>query len=87
MVDEWATDYADAPGARVIVEAHVREWFAQQLVETVLGAQALAGSPRWTAEAIDAELLSEGGLTAALLPRIPIALQLRKRLNQKLGRR
>ena len=48
MIDRWAERYEDVPGARDVIEHVVHEWFEQALVETVLGALALKGSPQWT---------------------------------------
>ena len=37
MVERWCKQYAQAPGARNVVQEVVREWFEQALIETVLG--------------------------------------------------
>jgi hypothetical protein len=63
-----------------VIEAQVREWCEQILVEVVLAAR----SSSWTPEQLDA-LLSRGSLTAALLPRHLLHATLQKRLGQKLG--
>jgi hypothetical protein len=62
-----------------VIEAQVREWCEQILVEVVLAAR----SSSWTPEQLDA-LLSRGSLTAALLPRHLLHATLQKRLGQKL---
>jgi hypothetical protein len=46
----------------------VREWFEQQLIETVIGVRTLEGSQQWTEDPID-KALSEEALTAAVMPR------------------
>jgi hypothetical protein len=68
-----------------LVEALVREWFEQTLIEAVLSAHALAGSPHWSSEQID-ELVSESALVTACLPRQLLDAALHKRLAQRLGR-
>jgi hypothetical protein len=40
----WRERYQRVPGAAPIIEAEIREWYAQILVETVLGADALRRS-------------------------------------------
>ena len=49
---EEYTFYDDVPGARAVAEEVIHEWFEQALVETVIGAQALKGSPQWTLDDI-----------------------------------
>jgi hypothetical protein len=63
----WKDRYEDIPGAAGIIEAEVRGWFAQQLVETILGAQALRRSRECDDQAID-RLLSQEALTATPRP-------------------
>jgi hypothetical protein len=63
LTSHWQGRYRGIAGARMVVEAQVREWCEQILVEVVLAAR----SSRWTPEQLDA-LLSPGSLTAALLP-------------------
>ena len=63
-----------------MIEAHVREWCEQVLVEVVLAARCSS----WSPEQLDA-LLSPTAFTAALLPRHLLHAMLQKRLAQKLG--
>jgi hypothetical protein len=63
-----------------VIEAHVREWCEQILVEVVLAARASS----WSAEQLEA-LLSPTAFTVALLPRHLLHATLQKRLAQKLG--
>ena len=63
-----------------MIEAQVREWCEQILVEVVLAAR----NSTWSAEQLDA-LLSPTSFTAALLPRHLLHATLQKRLAQKLG--
>jgi hypothetical protein len=85
MVARWTRPYRGMPGARPAVEALVREWFEQTLIETVLSARTLEGSPHWSSEQID-ELVSESALVTACLPRQLLDAALHKRLAQRLGR-
>jgi hypothetical protein len=80
LTSHWQDRYRGIAGARTVVEAQVREWCEQILVEVVLAAR----SSSWTSEQLDA-LLSPGSLTAALLPRHLLHATLHKRLAQKIG--
>jgi hypothetical protein len=80
MITHWQSRYRGVPGAKAIVEAQVREWCEQVLVEVVLAAR----NSTWSTEQLDA-LLSPTSFTAALLPRHLLHATLQKRLGQKLG--
>jgi hypothetical protein len=84
MVERWARQHDSVPGAREVIEETVREWFEQALVETVVGAQGLQGSPCWTAADINM-LWSEEGLTAAVLQRYHVDNNVKRVLGTKLG--
>ena len=62
----------------------VREWFEQQLVEAVMGARTLRGSPEWSEDDI-AMALSEEALTAVVLPRWQVNQQIGRVLARRLG--
>ena len=80
----WEKQFATVPGARQVVRAGVREWYAQTLMETVLGAQALRGGRHWSDADLDA-LLSQEALTAAVQPRYLIEERLKRDLRGRLG--
>ena len=80
LITHWGERYRGVAGARTMIEAQVREWCEQILVEVVLATR----SSSWTAEQLDA-LLSPPSFTAALLPRHLLHATLQKRLAQKLG--
>lgn len=80
LTTHWHRRYPGVPGARAVIEAQVREWCEQVLVEVVLAAR----NSGWSQEQLDA-LLSPTSLTAALLPRHLLHAMLQKRLAQKLG--
>jgi len=80
LITHWQDRYNGVPGARAVIEAQVREWCEQILVEVVLAARAST----WSKDQLDA-LLSPTSFTAALLPRQLLHATLHKRLGQKLG--
>ncbi len=80
LTTHWHRRYTGVPGAHAVIEAHVREWCEQVLVEVVLAAR----SSTWSQDQLDA-LLSPTAFTAALLPRHLLHAMLQKRLAQKLG--
>ncbi len=84
MVDRWCQKYSHASGARSVVESVVREWFEQQLVETIMGALALRGSSQWPMTDLE-KLWSEEALTAAVLPRYHIDMNVKRALGSKIG--
>ena len=43
MIERWEKLYEYVPGAKATIKDVVREWFEQQLIETVMSAHALAG--------------------------------------------
>jgi len=80
LTAHWRQCYRAVPGAPAVIEAHVREWCEQVLLEVVLAAR----NSGWSADQLDV-LLSPTSLTAALLPRHLLHATLQKRLGQKLG--
>lgn len=84
MVARWCKFYSHVPNAETVVEMVVKEWFQQQLVETVLGALALRKSGNWSEQEVE-ELWSEAALTSAVLPRYHIDERIKRSLGSKLG--
>lgn len=84
MIARWRKFYSFLPTAEPVVEAIVKEWFQQQLVETVLGALALRKSGNWSEQEVQ-ELWSENALTAAVLPRYHVDERIKRSLGSKLG--
>ncbi len=80
LISRWQARYRGIAGARTVIEAQVREWCEQILVEVVLATR----SSSWSDEQLQA-LLSPTSFTAALLPRHLLHATLQKRLGQKLG--
>jgi hypothetical protein len=66
------------------VEQVVREWFEQQLIEAVLGTQALRDSRQWTMQEME-KIWSEEALTAVVMPRYHVDLNVKRALGAKLG--
>lgn len=84
MTDRWTQFYGHVSGAKATVEGVVREWFEQQLVETVMSAQGLRRTGKWSIDELE-KLWSEEALTAAVLPRWHIDQSIKRTLGQKLG--
>jgi hypothetical protein len=80
----WKDRYEKTPGATPVVEAEVREWYAQVLVETILGADSLRRSRHWDDAALSA-VLSPEALTAVVQPRYFIEERLKRDLARRLG--
>ena len=84
MVDRWKGAYAHAAGAQATVREVVHEWFEQQLIETVMSAQALKSTGKWSMQELES-LWSESALTAAVLPRWHIDQSIKRNLGMRLG--
>jgi hypothetical protein len=85
LVDHWVLEYDSKPGVREVVENSVHDWFAQALVETVIGLQALKDSKEWSVEEID-KALSEEALTATVMSRYHVNNAVKRELGTKLGK-
>lgn len=85
MVDRWVDRYSAVPGCRSVVTDTTREWFEQQLIETIMSALALKQGGKWSMSEL-AKLWDETSLTAAVLPRYHIDMNIKRVLGQKLGR-
>jgi uncharacterized membrane protein YgcG len=79
---EVCSRYGNAPPNQV--KDMVEEWFAQQLIEAVLGVQALKGSPAWDTSTLETALSPEA-LTTAVMPRYNTMRQITRSLGAKLG--
>lgn len=84
MIAHWTNNYSHAPGSASAVKEVVREWFEQQLVESVMGAQSLRGSREWTMDELE-KLWSPEALTAVVIPRWHINGAIARVLGAKLG--
>jgi len=84
MIDRWCVKYKHVPGTRDVVKDVVQEWFQQQLVEAVMGAQALRDARQWTFADLQ-RLWSEEALTTAVLPRYHVDVAIKRALGAKLG--
>jgi hypothetical protein len=81
---EWRQRKCDDPSKNAVVVQVVREWFEQQLVEAILGAQSLRKSPEWTSESLNS-LWSHEALTAVVMPRHHVDVTVKRSLGAKLG--
>ncbi len=84
MIERWERRYDHVAGVRPAVVAAVQEWFQQQLVETIMSAWALKQGGKWSMQELP-ELWSETALTAAVLPRYHIDMNVKRSLGQRLG--
>ena len=85
MIDRWAAIYKEVPGVNEAVKVAAREWFTQQLIETVMSAVALKSTGKWSLDELQ-KLWTEEALTAAVLPRWHIDQSIKRALGQKLGK-
>jgi hypothetical protein len=84
LIDRWTERFIHVPGARQAAQAIAREWFEQQLIETIMGAMALKEDVSWTMGDL-AGLWSEQALTAAAMPRYHVDQIMRKMMIERLG--
>lgn len=84
LIKHFADLYPSTPGIEEKVAETVQEWFAQQLMEAVIGVRALEGSSEWDEDAIS-KGWSEEALTAAVMPRYNIYAQIKRSLGSSLG--
>jgi hypothetical protein len=84
MVERWVHAYAHVPGAKLAVKEVAHEWFEQQLIETVMSAQALKSTGKWSLQELE-RLWEEEALTAAVLPRWHIDQSIKRNLGHRLG--
>ena len=85
MVERWVSKYEVSGSQATVIRDTVREWFEQQLIETILSAWALRHTGRWSMVELP-ELWSESALTAAVLPRYHIDVNIKRSLGQRLGK-
>ena len=71
MVNWWTSKYEVSGSQAKVIKDTVREWFEQQLIETILSAWALRHTGRWSMQELP-QLWSDEALTAAVLPRYHI---------------
>jgi len=86
LITRWEKAYSEVvtgPNMVEVIRDAVKEWHEQSLIETVLGALALDGSPEWTTEQLE-KALSPEALTAACLARYHVDLAVKRTLGQRL---
>jgi hypothetical protein len=84
LVKHFVRLYEGYPGVERTVPEVIKEWYAQQLVEAVLGIVAVRGSAKWTPTQIE-HALSEEALTSVVMPRYHLYQQVSRGLGTKLG--
>lgn len=85
MIQRWCKDLDGVSGVRERVVDAVHGWFEQQLVETVIGVQALLKSKEWTLDDVKTAL-SDEALTAAVMPRYHVYNSVKRELGSRLGK-
>ena len=85
MTNYWNREIGAKAGVGEIVQDAVRNWFAQALIETVIGIQALKDSKEWSIDDIE-KALSEEALTTAVMQRYHVNNSVKRELGSKLGR-
>ncbi len=86
LIDRWTKAYKGVlvgPNMLEVIKDTVKEWHEQSLIETVLGALALDGSPEWTTEQFN-RAISEEALTAACLSRYHVDMAVKRTLGQRI---
>jgi hypothetical protein len=83
MENRWVSQFEETtPNLREAVRKVVQEWFTQQLIEAVMSAKALEGSPEWGLTELSA-LWSPTALTATVLPRYHVDREVGRILKGK----
>lgn len=85
MISRWHRQLKDRKAPRQLIVDAVRAWFEQNLVETILGVQALRNAQEWSVDDIG-RALSEEALTAAVMPRYHVNVAIKRELGSKLGK-
>lgn len=86
MVRHFVEQYRAIPNAPELVKGVVHEWFEQQLVEAVMGAQSFRRAPEW-ADPDLRTLWSSEALTAVVCPRYHVYNSIKRRLGSLFGGR
>jgi hypothetical protein len=84
LVKHFVRLYQGYPGVERTVPEVIKEWYAQQLVEAVLGVLAVRGSAKWPPNLVE-KALSEEALTSVVMPRYNLYQQVSRVLGTKLG--
>lgn len=84
LVTHFVRQYEGYPGVEKTVPEVIREWYAQQLVEAVLGVLAVRGSAKWPPNDVE-KALSEEALTSVVMLRYNLYQQVSRVLGTRLG--
>jgi hypothetical protein len=84
LISHFMRSYDGIAAAETIVKEAVHGWFAQALVEAVIGIEALRNSKQWSAADIQTAL-SEEALTSCVMQRYHIHLAAKRELGSKIG--
>lgn len=84
LVTHFVRQYEGFPGAEKTVPEVIKEWYAQQLVEAVLGLLGVRGSAKWPPNDVE-KALSEEALTSVVMLRYNLYQQVSRVLGTRLG--
>jgi len=76
--------YEGYPGVEKTVPEVIKEWYAQQLVEAVLGLLSVRGSAKWPPNDVE-KALSEEALTSIVMLRYNLYQRVSRVLGTRLG--
>jgi hypothetical protein len=82
-INRWKEVYTQ-PGAEAIIRDTVQEWFAQVVIEAILGVNSLKGSREWDQNVVD-KALSEEAITATACQRYVVNMGVSRGLGSKFG--
>jgi hypothetical protein len=84
LVTHFVRQYEGYPGVEKTVPEVIKEWYAQQLVEAVLGLLSVRGSAKWPPNDVE-KALSEEALTSIVMLRYNLYQQVSRVLGTRLG--
>jgi hypothetical protein len=82
--DRFLKVYEKYTNAKELIPKVVRKWYAQHLIETVLGAEQVRDSKMWSGPCID-KLTSTEALTGAVMAKYALISQMREEIEISLG--
>ena len=89
VVDFFYKEYEKASGPdvarRCLISDIVKQWYAQMIIESVLGTMRLEGSKMWPSDKIEAAL-SEESLTAVAMQRYHLVNAVKREVHSKCGK-
>jgi hypothetical protein len=84
LVALFEKEYQGVPGSSDVIRDVAKQWYAQAIVETIIGVQGLVNSKAWKPDHIDSAL-SDEALTVAVMQRYHVFNAMKRELGSKLG--